>query len=83
MKNIRIVKNVKDSFMGWKADGESVNEALARLFGEAKMKNYKYDDSPTSFRITDENLDRLKSFRAYPTEPYSSVLLRLLESVED
>ena len=83
MKNIGISKNIKKEFLDWKADDEPINDALARLFEESKIKTYEHDDTPTSFRITDENLDKLKSFKAYPTEPYSSVLLRLLESVDD
>ena len=81
MKNLGIARNIRLKFVEYKEDGESNNDALSRLMDVANVHEYEFDEKPTTFRVTEENLERLKSFRAYHTEPYSSVLLRLLESV--
>ena len=82
MSNIAISKNVKRKFKEYRKQTESIDEALLRLFDEANVEMYDSDDGMTSIMFDADNLDRLKSFRAYKTETYSSVILRLLESVE-
>ena len=61
---------------------ESIEDILNRLFEESSLPTYESDDGMTGIRFSDENIARLKEYKAYSTETYSSVLLRLLESVE-
>ena len=80
-KNISISKNVKARFKEYKRNDESIDEALLRLFDESNAKLCDYNDGNTSIKFNDENIELLQSHKAYATETYSAILLRLLESV--
>lgn len=82
MKNIRIAKNVKSEIDDFRIDGENVDSALNRLFEIVEDNRFDVDDGATSVKISDENVSKLKSHKAYATESYSSVILRLLESIK-
>ena len=82
MTNIQLAKIVKKEFKKYKQNDESIDECLMRLFNESRLETYESIDGNTTMLITDENVARLLSYKAYETETYSSVLLRLLESVK-
>ena len=79
---VRVSNNVRKKLIEFSEDDESYDASLTRLFTMVDGQVYEYDENSTGIRVSDENYKKLESFRAYSTEPFSSVLLRLLESVE-
>ena len=82
MKTIRISKNVKLIIDEFRENGENVNTALTRLFSMVEENRFNADDGATSVDISEENLELLKSHKAYSTETYSSIILRLIQSIK-
>lgn len=82
MTNLQISKTVKAQFKKFKRNDESIDEAFARLFESSNIQSYECIEGNTSIFVNEENYNKLMSFKAYPTESVSSVVLRLLEATD-
>lgn len=82
MKKIRLSKNVKSVVDDFRENGENVDTALTRLFTMVEDNKFNVDDGATTVRISDENLELLRMHKAYATETYSSIILRLIQSIK-
>ena len=84
MRTINISRQVKQLLERY-SEGDSVNNTVKRLIEESEVKKPVSDDfldGNININVEDSLLNELREFRAYPTEPNSSILFRLLESVD-
>ena len=76
MKNIRVSKNIRTMIEEFAEEGESVNTTLTRLLEDVEKINF--NEKSTTINVSEENLQKLKDAKSYPTEPYSSIIARLI-----
>ena len=75
MRTIRIpreVKNLLDSF------DDSPNRTLKELIESTELAQSEITGGSINISLDDDVVDSLMGLRAYATEPYGSVILRLL-----
>lgn len=78
MNVINIANEIKEMMDKEKKEGESYNDMINRLIEETDLPEYTCSKGRTGVYLTEENTEKLKSLKAYSTEPYSSIILRLL-----
>ena len=81
MTIIRISQNARNEIRKLQLENEPVDETLKRLFEQSQMKTYKLEEASTGVRISEEVYAKLVKYKAYPTEPFSSVIIRLIEQI--
>lgn len=79
MKTISILTDTRQQLRDMADDGESVNDVLTRLLDDMEPV-VQTPPKRTNINLSEENLERLKELKSYPTEPYNSIILRLMDS---
>lgn len=59
---------------------KSMDDAVNRLLDLSECESI--DNSRVNIHMKDATLERLKSYKAYPTEPNNLILARLLDQLE-
>jgi len=80
MKTIGISKKTRDDLRHLREDRESVNDTISRLLENAVAEEYSDEPRRTNIHLTEENLNRIKELKSYPTESYDSIIARLIQS---
>lgn len=78
MKTIGITKETRQMIREFSDDGESVNDTVTRLLKDAEVRDNSELSKRTNIKITEDNLEKLKGLKSYPSEPVSNVVQRLL-----
>lgn len=76
MKTIKLPKQVKQNIVE-KYD-MSPNQAIKTMLKNTKLSKSKNLDGDINIKIDEDVADLLKELRAYPSESYASIILRLL-----
>lgn len=83
MTTIKISHQIKQLLDVYR-DERPVTVAIDRLLEETgARKTEEFVDGDININIRDESLEELRQYKAYPTEPFNSVLYRLLVDVLD
>ena len=78
MKTISISKKSRSAIKEFAEEKESVNDTVTRLLENAELSSYSTESRRTTIQISEENLEKLKSLKTYPTEPLGDVIFRLI-----
>ena len=77
VKTIKISREVHKQLKKY-GDGKTFNETVKELLANADDVFEEYMMGEINFSVDEELIEQLIDKKVYPTEPYSSVLYRLL-----
>ena len=81
MKNIKVAREIKKQLMEF-GDGKSINKTMRQLLQDVEPSE-TYIDGMININMDDDLWEKLCDCRVYPSESFSSVIYRLLQSNQD